>query len=840
MPPSSLPAPPIQTFLPYMHDVARYQRALHDLALSWRLIEASTRISVGQEGACILPTIEGARHHFDELEKKLIGSLVSEKLGGVLRELSAKALYIVDLVVRNLYERTADVAFLATDREISRYMAQSDASNTDDQRIRDRLHAYQRKYTVYDSIALLAPDGRLKAGVSRSGALPEACTDAFVGRALEQDGYVEAFAHSTLQPWKQESLIYCHRIMDPEGDSSVGTLCLCFDLEDEMAGIFASHRDPSSRYNMVLLSDDDRCIASADPVWIPPATRVPTNAQADGRLEMFAGRLYLIATRQATGYQGYPGPRGWRGQVMMPLDTAFSFFHQLPDAGSSRRLHQAEQMCPPLQDIMTAAETIRRVVWNGQVISGALNSHVTSAADSYRLQAVLGQISDTGARSDAMFQDAVRELYDTVLGFNMQDAEFIARLMVDLLDRNLYERANDCRWWALSPDLRAALDTQSGSTTDRARHTLQHINSLYTVYTSIVLYDLEGNVVAASRRDHGCTLPAAPVAHGIVQSVRRLINEEDYVVEGFGAHPYYGDRPTYVYHAALRSGGDTGTLLGGIGLVFDSEVELSAMLDGALAGKPHSHACYVDRQGRVIAASSASGVSVGARLPFELPADMWSVECGSSACRLVEHADELFVVACCASSGYREFKRSDGYRDEVLAIMWQALGTAEPQTDVVGVPLNAEPASSEGDPYAIFVCAGRLYAVSASKVQEARAADAMLPITLGGGANCVGMLTMTTDSSRALAYVYNLAAWLGDGENRKSGREIVVLNDDGIRIGLLVDQLHSVGRHIARPLHRTTIEGFMVSEVLQVAGALIPVLDTEALLLQRSRTLRQA
>src|SRR5690606_41352486 len=51
---------------------------------------------VGQEGACMLPTIDGARHHFDELEKKLIGSLVSEKLGGVLRELSAKALYIVD------------------------------------------------------------------------------------------------------------------------------------------------------------------------------------------------------------------------------------------------------------------------------------------------------------------------------------------------------------------------------------------------------------------------------------------------------------------------------------------------------------------------------------------------------------------------------------------------------------------------------------------------------------------------------------------------------------------------------------------------------------------------
>src|SRR5690606_17981547 len=277
--------------------------------------------------------------------------------------------------------------------------------------------------------------------------------------------------------------------LGPQSENPVGTLCLCFDLEEEMEGIFASHRDPSSRYNMLLLSDDDRCIAAADPAWIPPGAKVPTNAQADGRLEMYAGRLYLIATRQATGYQGYPGPQGWRGQVMIPLDTAFSFFHQLPSTGTTRRLHQAEQMCPPLQDIVTAAETIRRVVWNGQVISGALSSTVAEAAapalheiragrlgarpDAYRLQAVLGQTSDTGARSDAMFQDAIRELYDTVRGFDRQDAEFIARLMVDLLDRNLEERANDCRWWALSPDLREALASKSPQGVERARQTLQ-------------------------------------------------------------------------------------------------------------------------------------------------------------------------------------------------------------------------------------------------------------------------------------------------------------------------------------------------------------------------------
>lgn len=848
--PSSSSAPPIQTFLPYMHDVARYQRALHDLALSWRLIEATTRISVGRDADCILPTIEGARHHFDELEKKLISSLVEEKLSGVLRELSAKALYIVDLVVRNLYERTADVAFLATDPEICRYMEKRQTTDHDDQIMRERLRAYQRKYTVYDSIALLAPDGTLRSGVSTAGPLPEHCADSSIQQALEQDGYVEVFTQkSSLQSWKRESLIYCHRIMGPQTESPVGILCLCFDLDDEMRGIFASHRDPSSRYNMLLLSGDDRCIAAADPAWVPPGAQVPTNAKVDGRLEMYAGRLYLIATRAASGYQGYPGPAGWRGQVMIPLDTAFSFFHQLPSAGSTRRLEQAEQMCPPLQDIVMAAETIRRVVWNGQVISGALNSQLVetqdptrwdarigpvSGVDAHRLQAVLDQISDTGARSDAMFQDAVRELYDTVLGFNMQDAEFIARLMVDLLDRNLYERANDCRWWALSPDLHEALHTKNAGAVERARQTLQHINSLYTVYTSIVLYDLEGAVVAASRRDASCTLPDTPISRDVVQRVSRFGNEDAYVVEGFGPHSYYGSRPTYVYHAALRAA-DGVTVLGGIGLVFDSTVELAAMLDNALAGKPHSHACYVDRQGRIIAASSGSAMVTGGSLPFAVPPDMWSVERGSSTCHLVENADALFIVACSASDGYREFKRSDGYRDDVLAITWQELGAVSPEADLAAVPLNAASASSDGHPYAVFVCAGRLYAVSAEKVQEARPADAMLPITIGGGAACVGMLTMAADSSRALAYVYDLAAWLGEVDGRKTGREVVVLNDGGIRIGLLVDQLHSVGRHIARPLQRAGDDDCMIREVLQFAGALIPVLDTESLMRQRSR-----
>lgn len=843
--------PPIHTFLPYMHDVARYQRSLHDLALTWRLIEATTRIGVGREADCILPTIQGARHHFDELEEKLIRSLVEEKLSGVLRELRAKALYIVDLVVRNLYERTADVAFLATDPVLCAYMENPETPETEDELIRERLRAYQRKYTVYDGIALLTPDGTVRVGVSTLGRLPARCDDKFVEQALQEDGYVEVFAHNCLQPWKRESLIYCHRIIGPESGAPVGALCLCFDLEDEMRGIFASHRDPSERYNMLLLAGDDRCIASADTAWIPPGVTVPTNDEGDSQLKMHAGRLYLVSTCKATGYQGYPGPKGWRGQVMIPLDTAFSVFRQLPSTGTARRLQHASEVCPPLQDITTAAQTIRRVVWNGQVISGSLGAHLSDGNGSagtlldheavahleqkeIRLQAVLDQISDTGARSDDMFQHAIRELYDTVLGFNMQDAEFVTRLMVDLLDRNLYERANDCRWWALSPALRDALCSRNPAVVERARQTLQHINSLYTVYTSIVLYDRDGMVVAASRRDPGQKLPDSPVDTGTVMAVSRLNGEEAYTVEGFAPHPYYDGRPTYVYHAAIRTDDASRITMGGIGLVFDSAIELPAMLEEALAGKPHCHACYADRNGRIIAASGNSRLSPGDTLPFELPPEFLQVGRGESACRLIEHHDELFITACCASDGYREFKRTDGYRDEVIAIMWQNLGKVDSASSFETVALNAAAASNGGNPYAIFVCAGRLYAVDAAKVQEARSAEAMLPVKLGASTDCVGMIAVTTDMGQALACVFDLAAWLGEPSASSAEKQVIVLNDGGVRVGLLVDQLHSVGRHVSRPLHRGLDDEVMIQEVIQFASELVPVLDTHALMRKRS------
>eukprot|EP01035_Chromulina_nebulosa_P001439 gene1439-1917_t len=63
----------------------------------------------------ILPTLIQTRERFNELQQRLIARMVDEQKTTLGDELMAQAQCALDILVRNLYERTADVGFLATD-----------------------------------------------------------------------------------------------------------------------------------------------------------------------------------------------------------------------------------------------------------------------------------------------------------------------------------------------------------------------------------------------------------------------------------------------------------------------------------------------------------------------------------------------------------------------------------------------------------------------------------------------------------------------------------------------------------------------------------------------------
>ncbi|SFV14374.1 chemotaxis protein CheW [Pseudoduganella namucuonensis] len=818
---------PAANYLPYMPDVGKCQRSLHELNLMWRIIEASAKMNCPVEAKTILPTMAATRAGFSQLEDELVASLVREKVRHVRGEIATKAQYVIEIVVRNLYERTADVGFLATDRELCAFVAGLD---DDVEAMRLRLRAYRAKYTVYDEIILLDLAGNVLVQIDEASPL-EGSLDPLIAETLAAEGYVETFRATDLRPSKREALIYSRRVCHPDTGAVVGVLCLCFHFEEEMARIFQTHRDDSERTNMLLLDADNRVIASADPLWIPLGAKVPVNHADAPSLMMFAGREYMVSTYGSPGYQGYPGPAGWQGQVMIPLDVAFAelastALQELDPGFAEGLLSHARTFCPPLFDIMNAADMIRRVVWNGQVMTAGRDGDLS------RLRTILEQISETGVRSNELFAHSIRELFATVLASGLRDSEFVSHLLVDLFDRNLYERANDCRWWALSPELRALLAGGLPDRAERMGRILEYINGLYTVYTSLVVYDRDGAIIAGTG-DYG--LGAISIDAQSLEKVLALRTEQDYHVTPFAPSPLYGGRPTYVYHAAIRAPGEGGAVIGGIGIVFDAEKEFDAMLRGALAGNKAVHAFFVDREGAIIASSDPAR-AIGTRL--DAARAMASLGNGDSASRFLEHDEHYAIMGCTASHGYREFKVSDGYKADVIGVVIESFGELRDANAAGGktvAAIESDPHNASGVEFATFFVDGSLFAIAAEHVCEAFPASMVTSVSMGGCVEQVGILALDAPSigeGGRCIWVFDLGVFVSGQETLADhNAQVIVVKHGGRTIGLLVSELHGVAKFDTAQLISTPLagqrEGMLIKQVIKAneGAVLIQVVD---------------
>lgn len=794
---------PLDALIPHMRQVARCESSLQQLNLMWRLIESCARMNCAQEAQALLPMMAETRSGFEQLEQDLVQSMVAQAVAGVMAGLASQAQHLIDTLVRNLYERTADVSFLASDALLCRFVAGMEG---DEELIRQRLQAYQRKYTVYEDVLLLNAEGHV---LSRARPGLDArdfhSADPLIGMALQSDSYVQTFGATDLLPGNRTALIYAHRMLDPVTRQPVGVLCLCFDFAGEMQGLWEARQSGGeSDSSLALLVDrQNRVLASSDMHWIQAGAELKLHRHGAQMLQVHAGRTYLVQLAQCEGYQGYAGPEGWRALLMVPLDLAFSNvaeqgLQELDAKVAQGLLSHARQFSPALYAIHTAASNIRRVVWNGQVMTAGRQ------AESAGLQAVLAQIAETGARTHEVFAQSIHALYNTVLDTALQDSRLLTVLLVDLLDRNLYERANDCRWWALTPQLPELLRSPQAQRISQACELLTHIHGLYTVYRQIVVYDLQGCVLAASQRDaSGQALKGTYIEADSLEQVLSLPNAQSYHVTPWRSSAMQGGEAGYTYHAAIRD--EHGRVLGGIGLIFHTQRELKAMLQGVLgqisgsaSGMPR-HVSYLRHDGLVMSSTDPQ-LTAGSYLP--LPADMLSLPAGHSAARVMEHQGQYSVVAVTAGSGYREFKRSDGYVEEVLAVSVQNMGAV--QADAAAAVWRASTRIGSGEPtteaaqareMATFFAGHTVLAVDAACVLEAQSAASIVPLSAGRLPFCVG----TLKAAAGFVWVFDLGALLGGEPVAQPAKialnsQVIVLEHEGLKLGLLVHDVLGVNR----------------------------------------------
>ena len=585
-----------------------------------------------------------------------------------------------------------------------------------------RLAEYVAKYSVYSNVVLVSPASEVLVQLEGGGA--SAMTrDALIGRTLAAGNtYVETFGASDLVPGARRALIYSQQVA--EGGEVLGVLCLCFALEGECAGIFERLVGLQDWTVLALLDEHHEVIASSDTLQLPVGARIRSCDQAAGIMR-FAGREYLAIARGAKPYQGYAGPP-WRGHAMVPLEHAFESDDRA--AGTSRagalagaRLDSAA-FSADLLAVPRHADAVQRdlsrSVWNGNV-----RLSTQDAANANFARALLREVGNLGRRTQEVFERSIEDLQETVVSSVLHDSGFLASLAIDLLARNLYERANDCRWWALNGTLIGAL---AGDRRDLAAATevLRHINGLYTVYHGIVLFDSARRVVAVSRSDLERRI-GSDIDEPWAARTLTLRDSQSFCVSDFSASSFYGDRPTLIYGAALRS--PTGSVIGGVAVVFDAAPQFSAILHDILPrnarGEPLAGcvAMFLDRDSRVIEATD--------RATAELVCRELDVAAAVDSTGAVRVGDTCYALGTKRETGYREYG-GIGARAAVLI----PLGTAGSATAQARAAMpTCGRSSAAGDKrdlrrYTTFAVGSHWCALPTGRVIEAIDAKTVQPV----------------------------------------------------------------------------------------------------------------
>ncbi|MFW5488589.1 MAG: cache domain-containing protein [Desulfovibrio sp.] len=677
-----------RTLLSAMNSVDNCVNHLSRLDRQWTMATLTGKINCSRIAHTLIEFIITTQENFSSLKQNLIDTLLVENLQKVVLEISAVAQVAIDILKRNLFERTADVGFLATDDDIVQFLlheeTESDARAV--MRIEERLLEYRNKYTVYNEIIILDAKGEVRAHLDRSNKIYHS-DDPMLKAALEKDPhdpdqYVETYRETDLVPGRGPVLIYSQAIRMPGTGAPLGVLCLVFDFENEMKGIFENLALFSKDMSIAILDESGRAIASSDPSCVAVGRQLTTTGHDAFRIVNMDGVAYLAKTLNTKGYQGFMG-LPWYGHVMKRLNVAFrsgSNGHALDEkmirskADFSGRLLKVEEAS---ENVLSDLEL---VVQNGEIMAAkkAVQADESEKIEARALPNILSEVKKIGDQIQHVFQSSTGDLLKLVTTSRLSDVQFLAQLSIDIMDRNLYERANDCRWWALTSDFRRIL--AKGAVTpddrDRMREILGYINGLYTVYTNLFVYDATGRILACSNpAEYGQeeSILSGPCVSGALA----LTNSQQYSVSDFkSTHLYAGEngepRHTYIYNAAITSLDDNETVVGGIGIIFDSEPQFRAMLEDVMPRDgqgnilENSEGLFVSPDGVIIASTNPEH-KAGDKIPLT---DAFCQLCtGEVSSHLVAENDGLYAVGCAHSAGYREYKRDGGYENDVLGIV---------------------------------------------------------------------------------------------------------------------------------------------------------------------------
>ena len=277
-------------------------------------------------------------------------------------------------------------------------------------------------------------------------------------------------------------------------------------------------------------------------------------------------------------------------------------------------LELTEKMDRSISQIKDVNSKARLLSFNAQ-IEAARAGGQTGAAFAVVAQAMQELSGRTSRVADDMINEtgtSIEELNEIsrVLSSNVRGTRLadLASGNIDLIDRNLFERTCDVRWWATDSSLVDALTDPTPDSLAHATRRMRVILSAYTVYFDLVLTDLDGKIIANGRPDLYESVGGSVAGQPWFTAARGSTNGDQYGFQTCHTSDLVDGERILAYSCAVRTRGETnGAALGVLGVLFKWD-DLAQNIVKSTALSPaeweRSRVCIVDDRGFVLADSN--------------------------------------------------------------------------------------------------------------------------------------------------------------------------------------------------------------------------------------------
>lgn len=546
-----------------------------------------------------------------------------------------------------------------------------------------RLEDIRHSYTLYRDIVLASPEGMVLANANpaeRERVLGlDVSLEPWFLQALETRNGTEYHAQDLGRSRVEslDSLVYATAVREAshENGRAVGAMGVFFDFQDEAAMILEEYMprdaagDPiegayslfTDREGTIIASTDPLCLKPGEAAHLPRGNRCLAAGERAAQYMVFEGVESAIFSACTDGYLDYRG-LGWSSHVIVPKAHLFELAVPPEGIGITAEELMDSRIIPEINKrtylrVQDDKESIQLISLNGIVFASKLGKRGGA------LGPIFNQITRTGDFVTSRMEDILKEMALGELELNLKALENFSKQAIDLVDRNLFERAADIRWWATDEYLWDALENPSPENFHKASERLKVINGSYTMYRNIVLSDDSGNIVACSRTELRNELSKINVSDQTwFQSGMRTGRSEEFAVQDVQKSVLEkGKARSLVYSGGVRrKGARTGESVGVLGTLFDWDTEARKILEtclpcdstgGTIEG---SAAFYTNARGEIVETTDEGLFPVGLRL--DLPTAVQRLGRGETSSSVYRTATESYLLGSSRTKGYREYE----------------------------------------------------------------------------------------------------------------------------------------------------------------------------------------